>query len=533
MDIFGDLSGIRVSQLEELKTLSSLRTERPELIHVTLLEGLCSLTDKWNKEIAVHINRSGRVSGVAVGQHASVKLPLVRPREAAHLRCIHTHPGGNFRLSSVDLSALESLSLESMTSIGILNGKVTGAEIASRTESEEIVTVTFSPREIEVLDYESFLTENRTRKTTKTRSLPEEERAYLVAVENEELAQELLAELAELAHTAGVKVVGQLLQPKRYRSNVSYLGKGKLEILNQQLQNTHANVLICDDELTPAQMRNLEEYTGIKVLDRTGLILDIFAQRAKSREGKLQVELAQLQYLLPRLSGQGQALSRLGGGIGTRGPGESKLEMDKRRVRQRIHALEQDLREIRKHRSTQRQQRMRSGLQLVALVGYTNAGKTTFLQKAMEQTRAKGESLSGENKLFATLDPTVRSLQIRPNRQILMSDTVGFIQKLPPQLLNAFLATLEEVQNADLLLHVLDASHPRALEQAETVHEILKELNCAEKPTITVLNKTDKVEQISDLNRLAQQLAHPIAISLKQGDSLAPVWKIVEELLPD
>jgi GTP-binding protein HflX len=532
MDIFGDLSGIRSTQLEELKTLASLRTERPELIHADLLKGLERLTNQWNKEIAIHINRSGRVNGVAIGQHASVKLPLVRPREAAHLRCIHTHPGGNFSLSSVDLSALESLSLESMTSIGILNGKITGAELACRTYNGELFTNAFSPQEIEELDYEVFLAENRTRLTTKTRLLPEEERAYLVSVENEELALELLEELGELASTAGVKVVGQLLQPKRYGSPVSYLGKGKLEVLNQQLQNTHANVLICDDELTPAQLRNLEQYTGIKVLDRTGLILDIFAQRAKSREGKLQVELAQLQYLLPRLTGQGQALSRLGGGIGTRGPGESKLEMDKRRVRQRIHALEQDLKEIRRHRSTQRQQRMRSGLRLVALVGYTNAGKTTFLQKAMEQTRARGESLFGENKLFATLDPTVRSLQISADRQILMSDTVGFIQKLPPQLLNAFLATLEEVQNADLLLHVLDASHPRALEQAETVREILKELDCAEKPTITVLNKTDQVEQISDLNRLAQQLAHPIALSLKQGNSLAPVWKMIEELLP-
>ncbi|HVJ48997.1 GTPase HflX [Desulfitobacterium sp.] len=532
MDILGDLSGIRLTQLEELKTLTLLRTERPELIHATLLEGLGNLTEKWNKEIALHINRSGRVDGVAVGQHASVKLPPVRTREATRLRCIHTHPEGNYRLSSVDLSALESLSLESMTSIGILNGKITGAELALITENGAILTSTFTSREIETLDYEEFLTENRTRQNPTTRSLPEEERAYLVSVENEELAQELLAELAELARTAGVKVVGQLLQPKRYGSPTSYLGKGKLETLNQQLQDTHANVLICDDELTPAQLRNLEDYTGIKVLDRTGLILDIFAQRANSREGKLQVELAQLQYRLPRLTGQGQALSRLGGGIGTRGPGESKLEMDKRRVRQRIHILEHELTEIRKHRMTQRQQRVRSGLHLVALVGYTNAGKTTFLQKAMEQTRAKGESLAGENKLFATLDPTIRALRIGPDREILMSDTVGFIQKLPPQLLNAFLATLEEVQNADILLHVLDASHPRSLEQADTVHEILQKLNCAEKPTITILNKIDQVEQISDLNRLAQQLAHPIPLSLVRGDSLIPVWKMIEELLP-
>lgn len=532
MDIFGDLSGIRLTQREELKSLSLIRTEHPELINEVLLEGICSLTSKWHKEVALHINRSGRVSGAAVGQHASVKLPPVRSREANRLRCIHTHPGGNYRLSSVDLSALESLSLESMTSIGVLNGQITGAELAILTDAGTINTIELSPKKLKILNYDELLTKSFTRSAVITRSLPEEERAFLVSVEKEELAEELLAELAELARSAGVKVAGQIFQSKRFGSTSSYLGKGKLEELNQHLQNTHANVLICDDELTPAQLRNLEESTGIKVLDRTGLILDIFAQRAKSKEGKLQVELAQLQYLLPRLSGQGQALSRLGGGVGTRGPGESKLEMDKRRVRQRVHFLEQQLQNVRKHRMTQRLQRIRSGLPLIALVGYTNAGKTTFLQKAMEQTRAKGENLFGENKLFATLDPTVRSLNIRPDRQILMSDTVGFIQKLPHQLLNAFLATLEEVQNADLLLHILDASHPQALEHADTVHTILKELNCNDKPTITILNKIDKVKQSTDLNRLAQQLAHPIPLSLLHEKSLSPVWNMIEELLP-
>lgn len=532
MEISGDVSGIRTAQLEELKTLILLRTERPELIHPSLLEGLCSLTGKWNKEIALYINRSGRVNGVAIGHHAAVKLPPLRSREANRLRCIHTHPGGNFRLSSVDLSALESLSLESMISFGVMDGQVTGAEIAFLSENGDILSTMFSPQGIANLNYEEFLTQNLTGQAKKTRPLPEEERAYLVSVENEETGKELLAELAELARTACVKVMGQLQQPKRFGSQATYLGKGKLEILNQELQNTHSNVLICDDELTPAQKRNLEEYTGIKVLDRTGLILDIFAQRAKSREGKLQVELAQLQYLLPRLTGQGQALSRLGGGVGTRGPGESKLEMDKRKVRHRIHFLEQELQEIRQHRMTQRLQRIRSGLPLIALVGYTNAGKTTFLQKAMEQTRAKGESLSGENKLFATLDPTVRAVTIDPEHKILLSDTVGFIQKLPHRLLNAFLATLEEVQNADVLLHILDASHPRSLEQADTVHDILKELGCGDKPTVTVLNKMDQIDQTADLNRLAQQLSHPIPISLLQGDSLIPVWKMILKLLP-
>lgn len=530
MDILGDISGIRKTQLKELEELISLRTERPELIHDHLLEGICILSSLWNKEIALYINRSGVVTAVAVGQHATVNLPPLPERQRRRTRCIHTHPSGNFKLSPVDLSALTSLGLESMTSVGAQNGKVTGAEIGVKGSSG-IEKFSFTPHELRELSYDALIQDVPSLPQREISDIPQKEMAFLIALEEEEIGLEYLAELAELAKTAGVEVVGQLLQSKSYGSPVSYLGKGKLQELTQLIQNSGANVLISDDELTPVQLKTLEKETGIKVLDRTTLILDIFAQRAKSREGKLQVELAQLKHLLPRLTGKGVSLSRLGGGVGTRGPGETKLEVDKRRLRQRINLLETDLKEVRKNRQTQRRQRERSGLPLVALVGYTNAGKTTFMERAMEQTRAKGEKIRGEDKLFATLDPIVRGIKIPSGHSILLSDTVGFIQKLPHQLLHAFLATLEEVQNADVLIHVLDASHPRALEQADTVHEMLKELGCENKPQITLLNKVDKVEHEADLIRLSQEFSHPVRISLLQNQSLVPVWKKVAELI--
>lgn len=530
MDIYGDVSGIRATQLKELKTLILLRTERPELIHTSLLEGMCSLTSLWNKEVALYINRSGIVDAVAVGQHAAVKLPPISPRQAAKIRCIHTHPSGHYNLSPVDFSALTSLGLESMTSVGVRKGKVTGCEIAFITDAGTVESIQLSPEDIQSFSYDSV--SRLTKASQPPKKASEEELAYLVALDEEEEGRELLAELAELARTAGVRVVGQILQAKRYGSSVSYIGKGKLEELTHKLQNTGANLLICDDELTPVQTRTLEKATGIKVLDRTTLILDIFAQRARSREGKLQVELAQLKHLLPHLTGQGQNLSRLGGGVGTRGPGETKLEVDRRRVRQKITLLEEQLREIRKTRTTQRRQRLKSGIPLIALVGYTNAGKTTFLQKAMDLTHSKGDRVQGEDKLFATLDPIVRGIKINQEIEILLSDTVGFIQKLPHHLLHAFLATLEEVKNADVLIHVLDASHPKALERADTVHRILEELECAQKPRITLLNKIDQVSNLSELNRLAQELSHPIPISLVQEKSLKPVWNKIFQLLP-
>jgi len=535
MDISGDLSGIRASQIQELKNLSEIKTERTELINSTILEELIRLTQLWNREIAVYLSRPGTLLAGAVGRHATVALPPIKGRSVGkHLRCIHTHPKGNYSLSPLDHSALSSLQLESMASLGVLDGQLTGIQIAYRTDEDNPYLVNLSPKNWNSFDYNQALNElsKGTSRGTKPQTPPNSERAFLIALEeSDQENQDYLDELRELTRSAGVEVVGQLVQLRRYSQNRSYFGTGKLEELVHRLQETEANVIICDDELSTTQLRTLEAETGLKVLDRSGLILDIFAQRAQSREGKLQVELAQLKHLLPYLTGQGQALSRLGGGVGTRGPGETKLEMDRRRMRDRITQLERELKLVLQHREVQRRQRSRSGLPIIALVGYTNAGKTTFMKNAMEQAGSRSDLPLGENRLFATLDPIVRSIRVSSSLEVLLSDTVGFIRKLPTQLINAFIATLEEVQQADVLIHVLDASHPQALQQAEAVHQVLKQLGCVEKPMLSLLNKVDKALDEDALNDLAQQLPYPVKMSLTRGDSLKPVWKYVSSLL--
>lgn len=535
MDISGDLAGIRSSQIEELRNLSELVTERSELINPEVLEGLLRLTQLWNREIAVYLSRPGILLAAAVGQHATVTLPAIKGRSIGkHLRCVHTHPNGDFRLSPLDLSALASLQLESMSSVGVLEGSLTGIQIAYRIRENNPYIVNLTPKNWLAFDYSESLSGfvKGTTNQTKSATSPGKERAFLIALQDgDQEVNEDLNELRELARSAGVDVVGQLVQLRRYGQARSYLGSGKLEELGHRLQETEANVVICDDELSPTQLRTLETETGLKVLDLTSLILDIFAERARSREGKLQVELAQLKHLLPFLSGQGQGLSRLGAGVGSRGPGETKLELDRRRMRDRITQLEKELKLVLQQRDLQRRQRLKSGLPIVALVGYTNAGKTTLMKKAMEQAGNRSDIPTGENKLFATLDPIVRSIRVNSSLEFLLSDTVGFIRKLPTQLLRAFLATLEEVQQADVLLHVVDAGNPQALQHSDTVHEVLKQLECEAKPMITLLNKVDLVTDEEELVKLAQHLPHSIEISLLRGDSLKPVWELLSSFL--
>ena len=287
--------------------------------------------------------------------------------------------------------------------------------------------------------------------------------------------------------TAGAKVVGKLVQRLPVPSKTYYLGEGKLAELLALKNSARYNVVIFDDELSPLQQRKLEDFLQVKVIDRVALILDIFAKRARTREGQLQVELAQHQYLYPRLAGQWSHLERLGGGIGTRGPGESQLETDRRLIRQKINRLEKQIEEVRKHRLLYRQKRQKSGLPIVALVGYTNAGKSTLLN-ALSQA-----DIFVEDKLFATLDPTTRRLNLPDKSAILMTDTVGFIRKLPPAIVTAFRATLEELSEASVLLHVVDMSAPNAAEQCQAVEDILDDLNLMDKPRITALNKIDRL----------------------------------------
>jgi GTPase len=337
--------------------------------------------------------------------------------------------------------------------------------------------------------------------------------------------EETMRELAQLTETAGALPVAEVVQRRPRPDSAYYVGKGKAEEMRLLVEETGADLVIFDDELSPSQKRNLEEALGCRVVDRTALILDIFARRAKTREGILQVELAQLSYLLPRLSGIGTELSRLGGGIGTRGPGETKLEVDRRRIRKRITDLKQDIDEVKKHRALHRQARQAVPLPVVALVGYTNAGKSTLLNSLTDA------GVMAEDKLFATLDPTTRQVELADGSRFLLTDTVGFIQKLPHHLVASFRATLEEIWEADLLLHVVDTAHPQAREQMAAVQEILAKLNAAEMPQIVVFNKMDLPEAATALPGLSSAWPASVAVSAKKGIGLDGLLARVDETI--
>ena len=332
---------------------------------------------------------------------------------------------------------------------------------------------------------------------------------------------ESMEELARLAEAAGAQVVGAVMQERDAPSPSLYLGKGKVAELKHLAQDRAADLLISDDSLTPVQERNLERALGLKVIDRTALILDIFAQRARTSEGKLQVELAQLTYLLPRLVGQWKHLERLGGGIGTRGPGETQLESDRRIIRRRIRHVREELGHVQRHRRLLRERRRSDGLPVVALVGYTNAGKTTLLN------RLSGSSFPAADRLFVTLDPAARLVAAPGHSAFILTDTVGFIRKLPPQLVSAFKATLEELSDADVLLHVLDASRPDAPEQLEAVERILNELGLAERPSILVLNKIDCRESDNGLRFLIED-SRGVPVSALTGQGIEELLHRIE-----
>lgn len=352
------------------------------------------------------------------------------------------------------------------------------------------------------------------------------EQVVLVAVDQDRegmAAEACLDELEELAQTAGAETVGRVIQKREGVHPGHYVGKGKIEEIEMAVRAYDATGIICDDELSPAQIRNLSEMLKIKVMDRTMLILDIFAQRALSSEGKIQVELAQLKYRLSRLAGIGVSMSRLGGGIGTRGPGETKLETDRRYIKSRIAELNRNLKEIETHRQLLRSGRERRGVPVLSLVGYTNAGKSTLLNALTDA------GVLAEDKLFATLDTTTRQVELPSGSGCLLTDTVGFIQKLPHHLVQAFRATLEEMRYADVLLHVVDASNPNREEQMEVVYETLKSLGCEKTPVITVFNKMDReVELPLPYDKRA---AASCRISAKTGEGFPQMLAVVEEVL--
>lgn len=351
------------------------------------------------------------------------------------------------------------------------------------------------------------------------------ERVILVGVQadDNEDTEKSLDELEELAQTAGAETVGRIIQNREQIHPSTYVGKGKLDEIKNLLWETDATGIICDDELSPAQLGNLQDALDTKVMDRTLIILDIFAERASTNEGKIQVELAQLKYRQSRLVGLGKSLSRLGGGIGTRGPGEKKLEMDRRLIKGRIAQLNRELKDVKRHREVTREQRSRNHIPVIAIVGYTNAGKSTLLN------RLTGASVLEEDKLFATLDPTTRGLKLPSGQEVLLTDTVGFIRKLPHHLIEAFKSTLEEAKYADMILHVVDVSNPQMDEQMYTVYETLQNLDVKDKVVITAFNKQDRLTEVPIIRDFKAD--HIVNISARTGQGLDTLQSVIEQIL--
>lgn len=539
-EIKGNIKGIRDSVIAELQKLYDMQS--PQLVSQELAVKLADITEYINREISVYITRSGQIIEIAVGDNATVELPSFSGRRGAGrlsgIRCIHTHPGGNPYLSGVDISALKNNKYDAMVAIGVLSPDFTKSEltfglITGIDSNENYTAECYGPYSIEDAENINFVNtvstiERILDKQTGTASLQVmSERAILIGMEwgrNDSLwtVDDSLEELKQLADTAGATVIKKFIQKRPKPDPAFFIGRGKVQELALYAQQENIDLCIFDDELSPAQQRNIESVMGIRILDRTALILDIFAQRARTNEGKLQVELAQLQYTLPRIMGKGLMLSRLGGGIGTRGPGETKLEVDRRRIRDRIAFIKDQIEKVKAVRSLHRSKRKKNNVFEVSLVGYTNAGKSTLLNTLTNS------DIYAKDQLFATLDPTTRQLTLPNKQEIIITDTVGFIQRLPHQLIAAFRSTLEVVTEADLLVHVIDVSHELYKEQAAAVHEVLKEIGAETKPVITVYNKIDKLPPDSKLaDRLALE-EDTVCISAAKKLNLETLQQMIE-----
>lgn len=527
--INGNTEGIRNSLLEQIRDLYQLRMEADTFASFALLSALAGFTGQIGREISVYLARDGRVVDISIGDSGKVSMPNVRlvrnEDRLCGVRCIHTHPNGDGRLSSVDAGTLRSMRLDAMAALGVgPEGQPTSFYAGYLGDMDEagarqvLLYGPLRPYKLpqKALMREIYLADDRFKSSTKAVEEARPERAILVGLESD-APYDTLAELEELAATAGAVVVGRATQRKRDIDNATYIGSGKAEELSLTASALEADLLIFDDELSPVQARNLETITGVRVIDRTALILDIFARHAQSREGKLQVELAQLKYELPRIFGQGKDLSRQGSGTIARGPGETKLESDKRRIRRRIYELGEELKAVEKQRGLRRERRQKEAVARVALVGYTNAGKSTLLNALT------GAGVLAEDKLFATLDPVVRQVALPNGSQALLSDTVGFINKLPHELVQAFHSTLEEVRQADLILHVVDVSADYYPTQMQVVEEVLASLGAGDIPCIRVYNKADQAE-----GPLPQD---GVAISALKGTGLEGLLVAVEKAL--
>lgn len=524
--IYGNTRRLKANQIHRLESLYRRSIPTEQLITHQLARDISLLSHELRRQVGLLINRRGKITHVIVGDYQQILIPDISeyrtaPGRLRGLRCVHTHLT-NESITQDDLTDLALLKLDLMVVIGVKDArplKVFVGHILPKHSGSQFYNLLepLDPNRLDIgcLELIHALETELASKRSTYDAFSGIERAILVSVSKDPRHRwkESLAELEELALSCGIDVAAKLLQQRLKIDSRFLLGPGKLQDLSISALHNGATLIIFDQELNPSQIRAITDRLDLKVIDRTQLILDIFAQRAQTREGKLQVELAQLKYLLPRLFLKNTAMSRLTGGIGGRGPGETKLEINRRRARDRIAQLEQALSLVMKQRKQQRAKRHKKGLPVISIIGYTNTGKSTLLN-----TLTKSHVLV-ESRLFATLDPSSRRLKLPKDIEVIITDTVGFIKDLPQDLRVAFRATLEELEHAELLLHVIDISHPRFQDQIESVETILAELNLIHLPLVRVLNKQDmvKTEQVKKL----EQRLEGIAVSAKDESTLA------------
>jgi GTPase len=527
--LFGNIGGLKASHIRKLGNLYRRRLPPQFIITFELARDIIRLSHEIRRQIGLLINRQGKISYVIVGDHQKIVIPdisdyRVAPGRLRGLRCIHTHLD-NEPLTTDDLTDLALLRLDimaaiTMTETGYFHKAHVGYILPKNPYGKPFQILNpLAPGDlnIECLELIQSLEAELAQATSLHKGDAGKERALLVSVTTayRKTAMSSMEELEDLAISSDIEVVEKILQLRRKVNSKFLMGPGKLQELIISALQKGATLIIFDQELNPSQIRSITDQIDLKVIDRTQLILDIFAQRAQTKEGKLQVELAQLKYLLPRLVAKNTAMSRLTGGIGGRGPGETKLEINRRRVRDRIKRLENDLELVRKQRKQQKSKRNKKDLPVISIIGYTNAGKSTLLN-----TLTKSH-VRAENRLFATLDPSSRRLKFPKDIEVIITDTVGFIKNLPKDLIVAFRATLEELEGADLLLHIIDISNPRFKDQIKSVEKILLELNLDDIPLIRVLNKKDLVDKAT-----TQKLSRDFdatAISAKEKSTMMPL----------
>ena len=537
--IYGNIDGVKKSAIEELDRLYKVKCPKDEVCSIEIIEVISRVSSFIEREVSVAIDRRGNIKSIAIGDSTSVEIETldIREKKLAGVRIIHTHPNGMSNLSALDISALIKLKLDAIVAIGIYEGKRLDCSLGMLTVNDDKLDYEEKGNiplkeitKIHILNKINYIDS-----LVKEKDIIEddEEKAILVGSDT----RESLEELKELTKACDIPVLESVYQSRNKIDAAFYIGRGKVLEIAQLRQKLRANVVIFDDELSGSQVRNLEAAIGAKVIDRTTLILEIFARRAKSREAKIQVELAQLKYRMSRLQGLGTIMSRTGGGIGTKGPGEKKLETDRRHIKEQIYDLNDELKKIKKIRETQREKRNKESIPKVSLVGYTNAGKST-LRNALCDVAAQKEVVGKEkvfeaDMLFATLDITTRAIVLKNKGVITLTDTVGFVRKLPHDLVEAFKSTLEEVIYSDLLCHVVDTSSDTAIEQIKAVEEVLSELGASDKKTILVLNKIDKAteEQLENVKKATSEY-ETIEISAREGINLEELLGLIEENLP-